>query len=115
LGQNARLLVLPFSINGPSAFWQADEKFGFVQSAGYVGFPPRAMQRYPAVGELFSGAGAPHLSADIAAFCNSTRTQYIVLGPGTTAGVRSAVAGLHWRARRFDDVIVYTVPGAAHG
>jgi hypothetical protein len=115
LGTNARLLVLPFAINGPSSFWQQDEKFGFVQTGGYLGFPPRAMQRYPAVGELFSGADAPHLSADIAVFCNSTKTQFIVLGPGTTAVVRGAIARLNWPARRFDDVIVYTVPGAAHG
>ena len=115
LGQNARLLVLPFSINGPSAFWQQDEKFGFAQTAGYLGFPPRAMQRYPAVGELFSGANAPNLSADVADFCEATQTQFIVMGPGTTAFVRSAVERLNWPARRFDDVVVYTVPGAAHG
>jgi hypothetical protein len=115
LGTHARLLVLPFSINGPSSFWQQDEKFGFVQTAGYLGFPPRAMLHYPAVGELFSGANPAHLSADVADFCNSTRTQFIVLGPGTTAVVRSAIERLHWPARKFDDVVVYAVPRAVHG
>jgi hypothetical protein len=73
------------------------------------------MLHYPAVGELFSGANPAHLSADIADFCNSTRTQFIVLGPGTTAVVRSAIERLHWPARKFDDVVVYAVPRAVHG
>jgi hypothetical protein len=115
LGPNARLLVLPFAINGPSSYWQQDEQFGFAQTGGYLGFPPRQMQGFKAVDELFSGSFSPHSTADITVFCAATHTQFIVMGPGTTAAVRGAIAGLHWPARRIDDVVVYSVPGAAHG
>jgi hypothetical protein len=43
LGPNARILVLPFGINGPSPFWQQQSQFGFLQTGGYLGFPPRRM------------------------------------------------------------------------
>lgn len=117
LGTHARLLVLPFSINGPSSFWQQQEKFGFVQTGGYLGFPPRPMQRYPAVSELFAGNQSAHFLADVTDFCEATHTQFIVMGPGTTAVVRDAITKLNWPARRFDDVVVYTVPSGAdiHG
>jgi hypothetical protein len=115
LGTNARLLVLPFSINGPASFWQQDEKFGFVQTGGYLGFPPLQMQQYKAVDELFSGSLSAHATADIAVFCEATGTQFIVMGPGTSAPVRGAIARLNWPARSIDDVMVYTVPGGVHG
>jgi hypothetical protein len=113
LGSNARVLVLPFAIQGPSSFWQAQSHFGFVQTGGYLGFPPRRMQDYPAVFELFSGIARENLPAGIDDFCTATHTQFIVIGPGAAAPVQAAVAQLNWPARKIDDVVVYTVP--AHG
>ena len=110
LGPNARVLVLPFSINGPSDLWQVQSNFSFAQTGGYLGFPPLRMQQYKAVDELFGGAGTPHLSGDIGDFCAATHTRFIVVGPGTSAPVRSAIVALNWPARRVDDVTVYTVP-----
>jgi hypothetical protein len=117
LGKNANLLVLPFSINGPSSLWQAQSNFGFVQTGGYLGFPPRRMQQYPAVIELFGGTERATFPADITSFCKAAHTQFIVAGPATAAPQLAAIAGLYGPGRKIDDVTIYTVPQGAtpHG
>jgi hypothetical protein len=113
LGTNPRLLILPFAINGASSFWQQDSGFSFTQTGGYLGFPPAAMQIYPAVHELFSGDATQLSLADFTAFVVVTHTQYIVAGPGTSPGLFAALAQLHWKMQQTDDVTIYTVPGEA--
>ncbi len=117
LGENARVLVLPFAITGPSALWQAETHFGFLETGGYLGFPPRRMQQYKAVDELFSGSYTASLSTDIGDFCEATQTQFIVAGPGTTPTLRAAIERLAGQGRQVDDVTVYTLPSGAerHG
>jgi len=110
LGANPRILILPFAGHGPSSFWQAENHFGFTQTGGYLGFPPAAMQIYPAVQELFSGDAAQLKLADFKAFVLATRTQYIVVGPGTSPGLLAKLLQLHWQNRQVDDVVIYTVP-----
>jgi hypothetical protein len=117
LGARPKLLVLPFAINGPSSYWQAENLFGFVQTGGYLGFPPKSMQAFPAVGELFGGVQTAGFQHDLTTFCDATHTQFIVIGPGTPPQLQASVAQMHWARRQVDDVIVYTVPGsqAGHG
>jgi hypothetical protein len=110
LGANARLLVLPFSIHGPASFWQAENQFGFLQTGGYLGFPPRSMQSYPAALELFGGVEVRRLTVDLSAFCAATHTQFIVVGPGTPPSLQADIAGLHWPGQKVDDVVIYAVP-----
>jgi hypothetical protein len=118
LGPGARIMILPFSIQGPSSFWQVESGFGFAQTGGYLGFPPAAAQRYPAVQELFSGDAAAVKQADLRDFLAATNTQYVVAGPGTSAGMVAVLAQLHWKMQQTDDVTIYTVPvqsEPAHG
>lgn len=112
LGPNPRLLILPFSISGPSSYWQAENRFGFSQVGGYLGFPPKAMQAYPAVLDMFFKRFPAQFPADFAAFCQATGAQYVVAGPGTAAGEWAALHSLGWAARAVDDVTVFTVPHA---
>ena len=112
LGANARVLLLPFSINGASSYWQAENHFGFVQTGGYLGFPPRSMQDFKAEPELWSNDRTPHFLDDFSGFCAATHTQYVVLGPGTPAALQKAIAALHWTGRVVDDVTIYAVPAA---
>jgi hypothetical protein len=117
LGERPRILILPFAINGASTFWQQESGFSFVQTGGYLGFPPSAMQSYPAVAELFAGdKGTPDL-ADLKAFVIATDTQYIVAGPGAAPAMMALLAQLHWKMQQTDDVMIYTVPrnGAPNG
>lgn len=113
LGRQARVLVLPFADNGPSSFWQAENRFGFVQTGGYLGIPPKPMQIYPAVIELFGGTEKADFLADFVNFCAATHTQFIVAGPGTSSKLQTDLARLHWPAQKIDDVVVYAVPGGA--
>jgi hypothetical protein len=109
LGPNPRLLILPFAINGASSFWQQESGFSFTQAGGYLGFPPAAMQIYPAVHGLFGGS-VPD-AEQIKTFALATATQYIIAGPGTSAALLAALAQLHWKMQQTDDVTIYTVPG----
>jgi hypothetical protein len=117
LGPNPRILVLPFAINGPSSLWQAQSGFGFLQTGGYLGFPPAGMQHFAAVGQLFGNFEGPDFLDDFRAFCAGTKTQYVAAGPGTSAALWTALAQLNWPARQIDDVTIFTVPAAAapHG
>ncbi len=115
LGAKARLLVLPFAINGPSSFWQEEAGFSFDQTGGYLGFPPAAMQRFPAVQELFNNVQGPDFLTDLREFCQQTATQYVVAGPGTSDSMMAALDRLDWPQRRIDDVTVYSVPASLGG
>jgi hypothetical protein len=115
LGPNPRILILPFAINGPSSFWQQENQFGFTQTGGYLGFPPAAMQKYKAVGELFGNYEKPGFAGDFALFCTQTATQYVVAGPGVSAPLQQTLRGLNWRHFQVDDVTVYAVPGSVRG
>jgi hypothetical protein len=115
LGPNPQILVLPFAINGPSSFWQQEAGFSFSQTGGYLGFPPASMQHFPAVLELFGKYQDPDFAADLRDFCLATHTQYVVAGPGTSAAVVAALAGLNWPNRRTLDVTVFTVPASLGG
>jgi len=114
LGVNRRILVLPFGIHGPSSYWQVESHFAFSQTGGALGFPPAAMQIYPAIQALFGGDAAQLKLADFKAFVLVTSTQYIVVGPGTPRILVAMLNQLSWPQRQVDDVTIYTVP-AFHG
>ncbi len=115
LGPNARIMILPFAIQGPSGYWQTESRFDFIQTGGYVGFPPLAMQKYPAVQELFGGNVDDVVLNDLKAFVQGTNTQYIVAGPGTAPALLAKIDQLNWRRRDVDDVVIYTVPEPDRG
>jgi hypothetical protein len=110
LGPSARLLILPFGINGASSFWQAENGFGFTQIGGYLGYPPDWAQHDPAIMQLFSGKLEPNFIADFIRLCQVRQAQYVVQGPGTEPVLSAALASLHWNAQKIDDVTIYTVP-----
>jgi hypothetical protein len=110
LGAAPKILVTPFAITGPSTLWQAEQNFSFSMTGGYLGFPPAAGLRYPAVAELYLGIEGPHLVEDIKAYCALTGTQFIVAAPGTKPALRVVLESLAWQHRTVDDVVIYTVP-----
>jgi hypothetical protein len=111
LGPNPRLLLLPFSINGPSSYWQMQNQFGFTQVGGYLGFPPKPAQGYKAVMELFGDKmGLTIKPEDFAAYARGAGAQYVVAGPGEDPAVLAVIATLGWPVRQVDDVTIFTVP-----
>jgi hypothetical protein len=110
LGPHPTLLILPFGINGPSSFWQAENEFGFDQVGGYLGYPPGWAQNDPAMTQLLSGKLDPGFAQDIARLCQLRGAQYIVAGPGADTAMVAAIASLHWPAQKIDDVTIFTVP-----
>ena len=115
LGANPRLLILPFWRQGPSSYWQVENNFGFTQTGGYLGFPPKAMQHFNAIWEMAGNIQVPDFPANFTSFCEQTNTQYVVAGPGTSAEMLAFLADLHWPSRQVDDVTVFTVPRTVHG
>jgi hypothetical protein len=112
LGPSPRLLILPFGIAGQSSYWQAENGFGFTQVGGYLGFPPKAQQAYPAVMQMFLNTFFDHFPANLAAYCQSSGAQYVIATPGTVAGEWAALRSLGWPAQKVDDVTIFTVPRA---
>jgi hypothetical protein len=110
LGANPRILILPFAINGPSGYWQMENDYGFTQTGGYLGFPPAPMQGYKAVGQMFGNDVQPDFVPEFVRFCQATRTQYVVVGPGANPVMVKAIATLDWPVRKTDDVTIFTVP-----
>jgi hypothetical protein len=109
-GQNPRILILPFAINGPSSYWQLENEYGFTQTGGYLGFPPAPMQKYKAVGEMFGNGVQPDFVPEFVRFCQATSTQYVVVGRGANPVMVKAISTLDWPTRKADDVTVFTVP-----
>ncbi|MDR3520193.1 MAG: hypothetical protein P4L54_01110 [Acidocella sp.] len=110
LGPETQILIIPSGINGPSSYWQAESDFSFHQTGGYLGFAPAPMQPYQAVQDFYLlGMNTDHLNA-LKLYCWKTRTQYIVIGPGTPPEVSVGLAGLDWPMRKIDDVTIITVP-----
>jgi hypothetical protein len=110
LGEDPRLLILPFAINGPSSYWQQENRFGFTEVGGYLGFPPRPAQAYKGVGELFGNGVQPDFLPEFTRYAEQNGAQYVVVGPGTTAEMAAAIATLGWPRRQVDDVVIFTVP-----
>jgi hypothetical protein len=117
LGPARQILILPFSLTGDSTYWQFENGFGFSQTGGYLGFPPRAMQHFQAVWELTAQKPGGVKVQDVADFVQETKADYIVAGPGTPGWLIATLATLHWPERRVDDVTIFDVPksGAAGG
>jgi len=115
LGPTPQLLILPYGITGPSSFWQVESRFGFTQTGGYLGFPPRAEQHFAAIWELMARDPAKVKPADLADFAQSTKARYIVAGPGTAAADIAVIENLHWRERKIDDVTIFDVPAGGTG
>jgi len=110
LGPHPRLLILPFGVAGDSTFWQMQSNFSFAQTGGYLGSEDGYLQGDLAMMRLYDGLPAPGLTADFAAFCRHSGTDYVVATPGTPADVLADVESLDWPARRVDEVTVFTVP-----
>jgi hypothetical protein len=112
LGPNPHVLILPFAINGPSSYWQAENNFGFTQIGGYLGFPPAPMQKYPAVPEMFGNQPQADFVPVFKQFCQAMHAQYVIIAPGANPVMVKDIATLGWPTRRVDDVGVVTIPGA---
>jgi len=110
LGAHPKIMILPFSINGASSFWQAENQFGFAQTGGYLGFPPAPMQHYAAVQELFGNRLTSGFKQDFRLFCQATGTQYVVAGPGTGKIMLQQLDQMGWKSWRDDDVEIFAVP-----
>lgn len=110
LGQNSRILILPFGAVGPSALWQAENKFGFSQTGGYLGYPPGRIQSDNDIMRFFFGLPSAGFVRDFNSFCKSTGTMFIVEGPGTPKVLQDQLETLSWPSRQFDDVLVLSVP-----
>ncbi len=111
LGPNPRVLILPFSIAGPSSYWQMENDYGFTQVGGYLGFPPAPMQKYPAVFEMFGNVPQADFASAFVQFSQAMRTQFVIIGPGANPVMVKDITALGWPTRNIDDVTVVTVPG----
>lgn len=112
LGPKPVLLILPFGINGPSSFWQAENDFGFTQVGGYLGFPPAWAFKDAGLMQIFHNEFEPGATAAFVELCQRDHVQYIVAAAKTPAKAKAALASLGWPVQKIDDLTIYTVPAA---
>jgi hypothetical protein len=110
LGHDPVVLILPSAYDNSSSFWQMENDYGFTQSQGYLGFPPRRMTYDKAFMDLVFRPSSPLISHDIKVICQESGTRYVVSTPDTSALLTKAMQELHWLSKSYDEVIVYKVP-----
>ena len=110
LGANPRILILPFAINGPSGLLANGKRLRLYPNGRLPGLSPAPMQGYKAVGQMFGNDVQPDFVPEFVRFCQATRTQYVVVGPGANPVMVKAIATLDWPVRKTDDVTIFTVP-----
>jgi hypothetical protein len=109
IGLDKRVLILPFSIVGNSTYWQEQSHFGFVQTGGYLGYPPRNNASIPAVAQLFTRHYRATLPADLKQYCLSTGTQFVIADEKLDPPLEAALAQSGWKRRQYGDLYVYAV------
>jgi hypothetical protein len=109
IGLDKRVLILPFSVLGNSTYWQEQSHFGFIQTGGYLGYPPGDNASIPAVAQLFTRHYRVSLPADLKQYCLSTGTQFVIADEKLDPPVAAALAQSGWKRRQFGDLYVYAV------
>ncbi len=59
---------------------------------------------------FFFGLPSAGFVRAFSSFCKSTGTMFVVEGPGTSKVLQDQLNALSWPSRRFDDVLLLTVP-----
>jgi hypothetical protein len=115
LEKNANVIILPYL--GPGLIWQWQSGMHFTQSGGYVGFTPQSESlTWPVLGNLYTGRGGPLFKNDLSGFCSAHRVSAVLVGPGTSPALVSAISALHWQETNIYGVRVVRVPdsGSLH-
>ena len=109
IGSDRRVLILPFSLRGNSTYWQVQSHFGFIQTGGYLGYPPPKSASIPAVAQLFMGHYQATLAVDLEQYCLTTGTQFVIADKTLDPPVQAALDQTGWKRRQFGDLYVYSV------
>jgi hypothetical protein len=112
IGSGKRILILPFGIHGSSTYWQAESHFNFVQTGGYLGYPPRENASIPVISQLLTRHYLPTLPSDLEQYCMSVGTQFVVTDKKLDPPLEAALVQLNWPRRQIGDLYVYSVINA---
>ena len=108
--KDANVIILPY-VDGPSLLWQWQSGMRFTQSGGYIGFSPLSeVENWPVVTNLCTGEAGPSFESDLSGFCVAHRVSAILVGPGTSAALVTAISALHWPETSAHGVRVVRVP-----
>ena len=110
IGDNKRLLILPFGIFSPSMYWQMTSHFAFSQAGGYLVFPPARLQNNAPMMKLFFGSIGPDTLKALEAYCYATHVDALVVAPGADPALVSGVRAFHWASSDVKGVTIYSVP-----
>jgi hypothetical protein len=110
LGPAARVIILPGADVDRSGFWQAQSGFAFSQGTGYLGMPPRAALRFPAVHAIAFGLAMPGFAPALADFARASGASYVLAGPGVRDDLLTQLLAANWPHRADEDVTIFTVP-----
>ena len=109
------VVVLPYGSQGNSMLWQYQSGMYFRMAGGYVGFTPKAFLNSQAVNIFFNSqipAEAADIQNDVSSFCAGHSVKAIIVGPGTSPALISAMQKLQWQHQVVGGVDVIQVPPA---
>ena len=107
------VVVLPYGNQGNSMLWQYQSGMYFRMAGGYVGFTPKAFTNSQAVNIFFNSripTKAADIQNDISRFCVDHSVKAIIVGPGTSPALISAMQKLQWQHQVVGGVEVIQVP-----
>jgi len=112
LGPMPNVIILPFSWTGPGMAWQLEAGLRFTQSGGYLGFTPWREQSWGMgiLSALSNGMAGPDFGVGLAAFCESHRVSFILIGPDTPGPLVTAIAAQQWPLHMDHGIQVVRVP-----
>lgn len=111
LGDDARVLILPFGADGPADYWQIESRMQFSQAGGYLGYVPQSEAKVQAVDDLVRGQTDPAFEWQFAAYCKQHGVRYVLIGPGAEPALVAGILAEGWRSRVDAGVTVISVPG----
>jgi hypothetical protein len=94
-------------------YWQITSGMRYIQTAGYTGFAPKAETGWGIQDSFGMGVPGEDFTNKIEAYADAHRIDFVLLGPGTSAVIAEAFAGLGWQEATDFDIKIYKVPPAS--
>ena len=112
ISPGSNVLILPFSYQGNSMYYQYTSGMEFRQAGGYVGAMPKKYSSLLLVASLLNETTDPHFKADLYKFCRMYDVAKIIYTPSITLYLKGELGLLHWNTVVIGNTTIISVPSS---